>query len=129
VASRSAADKLRDLLLEIPESELAALPEGEYYRHQLIGLQVRDAEDQVLGTLEEILDTGANDVYVVRGETMEYLIPAIDTVVRSVDLEAGVMRVQPLPGMEGRETGPASRLGARVRRVPSKSRGSAPDSR
>jgi 16S rRNA processing protein RimM len=52
VATREQADELRGLLLEVPESELAALGEDEYYRFQLVGLEVRDEEGRVLGRLK-----------------------------------------------------------------------------
>ena len=72
------------------------LPQGEYYHHQLLGLQVINKEGQLLGTLVEILETGANDVYVVKGESgEEVLLPAIDGVVVGIDLENHTMLVEP----------------------------------
>lgn len=102
IATREQADELRGLLLEVPESELGPLAEGEYYRFQLIGLEVRDTAGDALGRLEEVLDTGANDVYIVRNDESELLVPAIEAVVKSVDLAAGTMVVEPLQGMERR---------------------------
>lgn len=76
------------------------LPEGQYYRHQLIGLKVMTDEGEVLGNLVEILDTGANDVYVVRRESAkDVLLPAIDEVVLGIDLKAGEIRVHLLDGI------------------------------
>ena len=102
VATREQADELRGLLLEVPESELAPLGEDEYYRFQLVGLEVHDEEGRVLGRLEEVLDTGANDVYIVRTDESELLVPAIEPVVQNVDLPAGVMTVRLMPGLEER---------------------------
>ena len=63
------------------------LPEGEYYQHELIGLQVVTDEEEKLGKLVEILETGANNVYIVRGEAeKDILLPAIDEVVLGIDL-------------------------------------------
>lgn len=80
--------ELRNTYLYVRSDELPPLPEGEYYHHQLLGLQVVDAQGQGLGILVEILETGANDVYVVRSESgEEILLPAIEGVILEVDLE------------------------------------------
>jgi 16S rRNA processing protein RimM len=99
---REQAEKLRGLLLEIPESDVPPLAADQYYRHQLVGLNVQDAEGAPLGMLTEVLDTGANDVYVVSDGESELLVPAIESVVRSVDVARGVMTIDPLPGLERR---------------------------
>lgn len=97
--TRNAAEALRDASLEIPRSERPALPEGHYYLDQLIGLTVRTTGGRDLGTLEEVLRTAGNDVYLVRGEGREHLVPAIKDVVQSVDPETGVMLVEAIPGL------------------------------
>jgi 16S rRNA processing protein RimM len=66
---------------------------NEFYWYQLIGLEVVDTEGQKLGTLEEIIETGSNDVYVVRRGREEILVPAIEEVVREVDLQRRLMTV------------------------------------
>lgn len=96
VDSRSAAEELRGALLEVPEADLMPLAEGEYYRFQIIGLQVQTPDGTVLGRVAEILSTPGNDVYVVRGGPRELLLPAIEDVVKEVDLEAGRLVVEPL---------------------------------
>jgi 16S rRNA processing protein RimM len=76
------------------------LPEGEYYHHQLIGMQVLDEDGQLLGTLSQILETGANDVYVVLpSQGPEILLPAIEDVILEIDLSQRQMLVRLLPGM------------------------------
>jgi 16S rRNA processing protein RimM len=76
------------------------LPEGEYYQHQLIGLQVLTDEGEALGIIAEILETGANDVYVVRAEgKKDVLLPAIDEVVLGIDLKVGEIRVHMFAGL------------------------------
>ncbi len=85
-----------DLLAEEEPGDLA---EGEYYVDDLIGLLVQDEDGQELGTLEEILVTGANDVYVVKSSNKEILIPAIDECILDVSLEEGCMKVHLLPGL------------------------------
>ncbi len=96
----TAADALRDTLIEIAEEELPALPEGEFYVHDLVGLAVVDADGDALGELVEVLRTGANDVYLVRREgARDLLIPAIPEVILDVDPVAGRMRIELLPGL------------------------------
>ena len=57
---RTSVEKFRHAMLQVPESDLPPLPEGEYYRFQLIGLTVTDRDGNVLGTLDEVIETGAN---------------------------------------------------------------------
>ena len=87
---------LRNLMVYVSAKELPALPEGGYYYHQLIGLAVVDEAGQTLGELAEILETRANDVYVVKDEDgKELLLPVTDEVILRVDLAAGEMVVRP----------------------------------
>jgi 16S rRNA processing protein RimM len=99
IDDREAAAELGGRLLAIPESELEPLPEGQYYRFQLIGLSVVSREGEELGRVTEVLSTGANDVYVVHGDRGEFLLPATDQVVREIDLETGRMLIDVLPGL------------------------------
>ena len=100
VQNRTAADSLRGSILTVPEDSLADLPEGIYYHFQLIDMQVFSDENERLGTIVEILDTSANDVYVVRpAEGRDILIPAIHEVVLGVDVDAGRMTVHLIPGL------------------------------
>jgi len=93
---RSAIERFRHALIQVPESDLPPLPEGEYYRFQLVGLDVYDPSGAPLGVLEEVLETGANDVYRVRDAAgKELLIPALDHVIISVDLPARRIVVDP----------------------------------
>jgi 16S rRNA processing protein RimM len=93
---RDSVDKFRHALLQVPEADLAPLPEGEYYRFQLIGLEVVTKDGAPLGTLDEIIETGANDVYRVHpAEGADVLLPALDDVIISVDLDAKRMVVDP----------------------------------
>ena len=95
IDSRDAAREMTGALLEVPEGDLTPLPEGQYYRFQIIGLEVCTPEGSSLGRVAEILPTGSNDVYIVRGGPRELLIPAIEDVVREVDLEGGRLVVEP----------------------------------
>ncbi|NLG97926.1 MAG: 16S rRNA processing protein RimM [Chloroflexi bacterium] len=96
IATPEEAGRLRNKIIYVKTSELPDLPEGEYYHHQLMGLKVVDETGQMLGTLESILETKANDVYVVIGvDGKELLLPAVEEVVQDVDLEKGEIRVRP----------------------------------
>lgn len=94
----------RNCYLYVDASALPPLPDGEYYHHQLIGLEVVSEDGQTLGMLTEILETGANDVYVVTdGAGRERLLPAIPSVILDIDPERCRMRVHLLPGLLGEE--------------------------
>ncbi|MFN2230644.1 MAG: ribosome maturation factor RimM [Anaerolineae bacterium] len=96
---RNEAEALRDLLVQIPLEEAVPLEEGEYYHFQLVGVRVETEDGEWLGQVAEVLETGANDVYLVRGPRGEILLPAIADVVLELDLEAGQMVVRLLPGI------------------------------
>ena len=94
------AGRFRNRWVYVLAADRPPLPAGEYYHHQLIGLTVHTDQDQVLGTLTGIIETGANDVYIVRDSAgSEVLLPAIPTVILNVDLSAGRMRVHLLDGL------------------------------
>lgn len=83
----------------VKTTEIPPLPEGLYYHHELIGLRVYEGE-AFLGVVTEILETGANDVFVVKqAEGQELLLPDIPEVVLEVNLDAGQMRVHVLDGL------------------------------
>ena len=96
---RGAAEKLRGQLVYIPFEEAMPLGEDEYYVYQIVGLDVWTSEGEHLGRISEVLFTGANDVYVVRGEKGEILIPAVEDVVLEVDLAGGRMIVELMDGL------------------------------
>lgn len=102
VRSRAEAAALVGSDITVPPASLAALPQDTYYHYQLIGMAVRDGVGTSLGTLTEVLETGANDVYVVSTPEQEWMIPAIGAVVTDVDVEAGAMMVALPEGLEPR---------------------------
>ena len=93
VNDRNRAEALVGATLMARREQLPPTDQDEYYWFDLIGLNVFDGDERRLGVLEEIITTGANDVYVVRGQNAEVLIPAIGSVVKRIDLLQGVMRV------------------------------------
>jgi 16S rRNA processing protein RimM len=94
VTTRSDAEALRGTRVAIKVRELPKLAPGEYYSHDLVGLRVVDETGRELGEVAEVLATGSNDVYVVKSaEGKELLLPAIESVIRKIDLEAQQMSV------------------------------------
>ena len=97
--TRTEAEALRNELLQVPEEEAIPLEEGEYFLHQLLGLEVQTEDGQSLGRLTDVLETGANNVFVVSGADGEHLIPDIPDVVQAVDVVGGRIIIRPLPGL------------------------------
>jgi 16S rRNA processing protein RimM len=92
--------RFRNQILYIKSGEAEELPAGEYYFHQLLGLSVYDETGELLGEVTEIMETGANDVYVVTNDVgRELLLPAIAEVILEVDLNSKSMKVHLLPGL------------------------------
>jgi 16S rRNA processing protein RimM len=93
------AEKLRGQDLTIPRSELYPLPEGKYYAFQVIGLNVVTTKGKRLGKVIDIMTTASNDVYIIEGKTGEILIPAIEDVVKSIDLKKGKIIIEAIEGL------------------------------
>ena len=99
VDDRNAAEALQNEELLVPE--LAPLDqEGVFYQHDIIGMTARDLDGAELGAVTDIFSTGSNDVYVIEGERGQILIPALDDVVREIDIAARVMTVELMEGLE-----------------------------
>jgi len=99
VADRNAVAALRGKYLFVPREEAMPLGKDEFYEDELVGLRVETMTGESLGEVADVMWTGANEVYVVRGAKGEWLLPAIADVIQSVDVDAGVMRVTLLPGL------------------------------
>jgi 16S rRNA processing protein RimM len=93
VDDRTAAERYKGQLIAVPRSELPEQEEGEYYWSDLIGLKVLNLAGEELGTVDTLLETGANDVLVVKGGSGELLIPFIEDVIGKVDLKQRTIRV------------------------------------
>ena len=96
----------RDQAATLTNGELLVEPErlpdagpGEAYTFELLGLRVVSVDGRELGEIADVMSTGANPVYVVRGER-ELLLPATPEVVKRVDFESGTVTVELLPGLE-----------------------------
>jgi 16S rRNA processing protein RimM len=95
VESMTDAEDLRGMEMVILPEERIDLPEDTYFVDDLVGLRVRTEDGRDLGTIKNVLKNPANDVY----DLGDLLIPAIKEVVVSVDIQAGVMTIHPIPGL------------------------------
>jgi 16S rRNA processing protein RimM len=101
IPDRTAAEKSVGLLVLVANAERVPLAEGRFFVHELIGTTVKTEEGEVLGVLTEVLRMPAQDVYVVKGEGGEFMIPAVEAFVRAVDVSARTMTVRLIEGMRG----------------------------
>ena len=100
VDTPEAAGRFRNKWVYVHAADVPDLPEGKLYQHELFGFAVVDENGNPLGELVEILETGANNVYVVRNEQgKEILLPAIPSVILDIDAEQRVLRVHLLEGL------------------------------
>ena len=96
---RNEVESLKDYFICIPKEERPELGEGEYYFDEIIGLKVLDEKSDYLGEIIDIKETGSNDVYIVKDEDKEFLLPALKHVIKEIDLEEGVMKVELMEGL------------------------------
>jgi 16S rRNA processing protein RimM len=97
---RDTAEQWRGDTVYLAFTDAAALPEDTYFHWQILDLEVKTEEGEILGKVVDIIETGANDVYVVADESgSELLLPAIASVILRVDLEQSRMVVNLLPGL------------------------------
>ena len=89
INSIEATKNLTGKELRVARADFEPLPEGEYYRFEIEGLKAFDDTGKYYGIVEVVIATGSNDVFAVRGEGKEWLIPMIDSVVQTIDLEKG----------------------------------------
>ncbi len=100
VDTREGAEALRGQEVYMRQSDAAPLDEDEYFLHDLPGLNVQASDGTVVGVVKEVIETGANEVLVVtRPEGGEVLIPMIKDIVKQLDLAAGLVVIDPIPGL------------------------------
>jgi len=90
---RTAAEKLKGLLIAVPRSSLPKQNDDEYYWSDLIGLAVMNESGEALGTVANLLEAGANQVLSVKGESGEILIPFVASAIKQVDVKNRIIRV------------------------------------
>jgi 16S rRNA processing protein RimM len=104
VGDRSAAEGMRGLTLVVPESWLPALPEGEYWPHQLLGCEVVTEAGRPLGHVTDVIENPVNDLWVTTDpDGEEILVPALAEVIVSVDLGGRRVVVREIPGLTASE--------------------------
>jgi len=99
ITDRNTAELLRAQYVMVPFEHAVPLEEGEFYLFQLIGLAVHTVDGEDLGRVTEVIETGANDVYVVHGPRGEILLPAIDECVVEINIPAETMTVRLMDGL------------------------------
>ncbi len=103
IDNANAAESLRNADLCIPLDNLAQLPADSYYQHDILGLRVLTLDGTYVGDVEDIITTGSNDVYAIKmpgaPASSQVLIPAIKDVIKQIDLQKHVIRIDPIPGL------------------------------
>ncbi len=101
IETPEAVGQFRNQLIYTARAERPKLAEDQYYHDQILGFQVfEEGAEEPLGVLEEVMQTGANDVFLVKNpDGKEYLLPVIADVVRKIDLDKKMIRVHLLPGL------------------------------
>ncbi|MBL8063653.1 MAG: 16S rRNA processing protein RimM [Anaerolineales bacterium] len=95
-----AVGRFRNQWVYVKSAEVPPLPDGQYYKYELVGLSVLDDSGNTLGVITEIIETGANDVYVVKNDSgREVLLPGISEVVLEIDMKDRTMKVHLLDGL------------------------------
>ncbi len=92
-------EKIRGFYLEVPEEEVIELPEDTYFIDDLVGLEVFSEEGEYLGTLKNVIEGSASDIYVIQGKDKEVLIPAVKEFIKVVDLENNKMIIKLIEGL------------------------------
>jgi len=92
------AEQLRGLDVFVPESEVPPLPDGEYYHYQILGLPVYNYKGILLGKVVDIFTAGVKDVYVVKEQGKEYMIPVNDDTVDEIDVKGGRITLKRMKG-------------------------------
>ena len=99
IGDADAAEALRGGAVMVAAADLPPLEEGEFYYFQLAGAEVMLTDGRRLGTIEDIMSTGAHDVWVVRDGEREVLVPVISDVVKAMDLAARRVTIEAVPGL------------------------------
>ncbi len=92
---------LRGYWLMVPVEKARPLPQGSYYLYQVVGLSVYTEDGVLIGSVDDVLTTASNDVYIVKGPgvtdpTGELLVPAVKSIVKKYDIENGRLEIAPL---------------------------------
>ncbi|MDQ0230557.1 ribosome maturation factor RimM [Metabacillus malikii] len=93
-------EQFKGSLLKVSEEQLSELDDGEYYFHEIIGCKMITDQGEEIGTIREILSTGANDVWVVKRRVgKDLLVPYIDEIVKEISIENKQVIISPMEGL------------------------------
>jgi 16S rRNA processing protein RimM len=93
------AERFTGKYVTISPSQIMPLPTGRFYHFQIIGLVVITADGREIGPVTAVLNSAASDIYAVKGQDGEILIPATDATIKTIDLEKKIMIIEPVPGL------------------------------
>jgi len=99
IADINAAESLKGAVVMVATEDVPAAKPGEFYYYEAIGCEVFLTDGSRLGAIEEIFSNGAHDVWVVRDAEREVLVPVIEDVVKTIDLPARRVTIEPVPGL------------------------------
>lgn len=91
--------ELKNYYIKIPEEDLLPLEEEEYYIDDLLGYQVITSSGDIIGNVTEVVTTGGTDIFFVKGNKKEYMIPAAREIILEIDEKEGKMKIDPIPGL------------------------------
>jgi 16S rRNA processing protein RimM len=100
ISSCEGAERFRNGYLQVPRDEALALPEGEHYYFELMGLKVYTDQDLYIGTVVDVQSFPANDVFIIHDDNgKEFLIPDVPAFIRAIDLKANKLVITPIDGL------------------------------
>ena len=99
IEDRTEAEAFMKHRVFLEDTQLRPLAANEFFLHDLIGCSVEDLAGTRLGWVKNVLETGANDVYVVQGEQQEFMIPSHPEIVKTIDVSQKVIQIDPMPGL------------------------------
>ncbi len=99
VSSREDSIPFKNAYLRIPRDQLKELGEDQFYIMDLQGIEVSTTKGVKLGILADVIETPANDIYLIQGDNRKYLIPAVKDIIKSVDIENKKMEIEPIEGL------------------------------
>ncbi len=99
IDSRDDAEKLVGRILYVDEANRIELPEGFYFIHDILGMQVYTVDEKYIGEVKDVLSLPAHNVYVVSYKEKEVMIPAVDEFIDLIDEEKKIIRIKPIEGL------------------------------
>ncbi len=99
IDARDDAEEIVGDILYVDEQDRIELPEGYYFIHEIMGMDVYTVDEEYIGKIKDVLPLPAHNIYVVSYKEKEVMIPAVDEFIKAVDLGKKIIRIQPIEGM------------------------------